>query len=278
VLLRIDSTGGDALAAAAIWRDVQLTRRSGKPVVASLGTYAASGGYMIATAADVIVAQPGTVTGSIGVLVAKLDLSRWLRRQGIYVHELAAGAEQPSFSRGLTRAQRRQVEAMADEVYDDFCAKVESGRALSRRHVRRHARGRVWTGEQAWRRGLVDELGGIHVALSLAAARAGVESGAKVRHVDFAAKPAGVLGALGGKDDAPLGAAIGALSAALGSALLSAIGPELYPALHAIAMAERTSEISDSPNVAKMTARCFIITATARSTEPVGPCSASRWP
>ena len=179
VVLRIDSRGGDAIASDSIWREVHAVRAAGKPVVVSMGAYAASGGYLIATAADKIVAQPGTITGSIGVLSNKLDASRWLRKQKLKVVPVLAarpyeGAEPLSAARPYTPAQRVTMEALVDSMYEHFRRKVAEGRHLSARRTREVARGRVWTGQQALSRGLVDELGGLHAACGLACKEAGL--------------------------------------------------------------------------------------------------------
>jgi len=179
VVLRIDSRGGDAVASDSIWREVHAVRAAGKPVVVSMGAYAASGGYLIATAADKIVAQPGTITGSIGVLSAKLDASRWLRKQRITVTPVLAarpheGSAPISAARPYTPAQRATMEALVDGMYEHFRRKVAEGRHLSARRTREVARGRVWTGQQALSRGLVDELGGLDAACGIAAKEAGL--------------------------------------------------------------------------------------------------------
>ena len=148
-------------------------RAAGKPVVVSMGSVAASGGYLIATAADSIVAQPGTITGSIGVVMAKLDASALLKRQRLKVlpvslDRLGTGAEPLSAARPFSSKQLQQFERLADETYALFRRRVEDGRKLSERAVRDAAKGRVWTGQQAHRRGLVDALGGLDAACVLA--------------------------------------------------------------------------------------------------------------
>jgi len=176
VVLRIDSGGGDAVASEAIWREVQQVRSAGKPVVASMGNVAASGAYMVAVAADRIVAQPGTYTGSIGVLTVVPEISRWLKKNRVNCLQLSTpGAEaSPHVISPLTYRQKETLETLAQSCYDSFVDKVAQGRHMSRRKVLEFAKGRVWTGEQAARRGLVDELGGFDLATKLACELAGI--------------------------------------------------------------------------------------------------------
>lgn len=176
VVLRVDSGGGSYVASDAIRRDVLALRASGRPVVVSMGTAAASGGYFIAMPADTIVAQPGTLTGSIGVFGGKAVIRDLLAKVGISRDAVAGGRNAAMFSsdQEFTEEQWRQVEAWLDRVYDDFTAKVASDRGLSRDVVEGLARGRVWTGADAYERGLVDELGGRDLAVELACARLGL--------------------------------------------------------------------------------------------------------
>jgi signal peptide peptidase SppA len=174
VVLRIDSPGGEALASAAIWHEVRRLRDAGKPVVASLGSVGASGGYMIAAACDKIVAQPATLTGSIGVLAGALDASGFLRQQRASLTLLSKGPPPLGPARPLSRQQREDLRQLAADSNRDFEAKVAEGRGLSARAVRRVAQGRVWTGEQAAAIGLVDTLGGADDACRLACEAAGI--------------------------------------------------------------------------------------------------------
>ena len=199
VVVRIDSPGGEALASAAIAREVELTRRAGKPVVVSIGTVGASGGYMIAASADKIIAQPGTLTGSIGVLSGALDISGFLKQQRMRVEVVSRGAPPLSASRPLSKAQRHERQRLVDAISADFEGHVAKGRHMSRRQVRRAAEGRVWTGAEAKLLGLVDELGGFELACKRASEAAGLgrewESGAlATKELDSAA--AGGLKAL----------------------------------------------------------------------------------
>jgi protease-4 len=183
ILLRVNSPGGSYVASDTIWREVVRARAHGKPVVVSMGNVAASGGYFIAMAADVIVAQPGTVTGSIGVITAKPVLSGLLDRAGITTDSVAEGAHATMFAptRPFSEDEWAKVNAWLDRIYADFTGKVAAARRLTAAHVEEVARGRVWTGADALDRGLVDELGGLDVAAGHARRRAGLPDGAPVR-------------------------------------------------------------------------------------------------
>jgi len=166
ILFRVDSPGGSYVASDAIWREVVRARERGKPVVVSMGDLAGSGGYFVAMAADRIVAQPGTITGSIGVLNVKPLTSELWEKLGIdWDHvQTSENAEMWSGLHELDPEEWERFQAWLDRVYRDFTAKVAEGRGLSRDSVHAVARGRIWTGEQAARIGLVDELGGYPAA------------------------------------------------------------------------------------------------------------------
>lgn len=183
VVFRIDSPGGSYVASDTIWREVKLTSEAGKPVVASMGDVAGSGGYFVALSADVIVAQPGTLTGSIGVYLAKPVLSALLDRAGINVESVQTGenAGMTALTRKFTDSEWSRVNAMLDHVYADFTAKVALSRGMTAERVHELARGRVWTGRDAHERGLVDELGGTRTALRLAREKAGLPESAQLR-------------------------------------------------------------------------------------------------
>ncbi|MER6946989.1 signal peptide peptidase SppA [Nonomuraea sp. NPDC000554] len=182
VVFRVDSPGGSYVASDTVWREVVLTRRV-KPVIVSMGDVAASGGYFVSMAADVIVAQPGTLTGSIGVFGGKPVLSELLERIGITSEQVAEGANAGMFSttRAFSPEQWERVNAWLDRIYDDFVGKVAQCRELTRDRAHELARGRVWTGADALSGGLVDELGGLDDALRLARKRAGLTDDAPVR-------------------------------------------------------------------------------------------------
>jgi protease IV len=183
ILLRVDSPGGSYIASDTIWREVVRARAAGTPVVVSMGDVAASGGYFISMAADVIVAQPGTLTGSIGVITAKPVVSELLDRAGISTDSAVAGAHATMFAptRPFTEEEWGRLNTWLDRIYADFTGKVAAGRGLSAEHVEEVARGRVWTGADAMTRGLVDELGGLELAAARARSRAGLPETAPLR-------------------------------------------------------------------------------------------------
>ena len=174
VVLRVDSPGGSALASDLIWREVMLTQRE-KPVVVSMGDVAASGGYYIAMAAGTIVAHPSTLTGSIGVFGGKLNMKGFYNKVGLTKEIISHGQNATLYSDygGFTPTERERVEKMMQTVYKDFVSKAAAGRNKSFGEIDEIAQGRVWTGTQAKALGLVDELGGLDTALSIAKEQAG---------------------------------------------------------------------------------------------------------
>ncbi|MFF0864634.1 signal peptide peptidase SppA [Nonomuraea sp. NPDC003560] len=182
VVFRVDSPGGSYVASDTVWREVTLTRRV-KPVIVSMGDLAASGGYFVSMGADVIVAQPGTLTGSIGVYGGKPVMTDLLQKIGINTELVADGVNAGMFStaRGFSPEQWDRVNGWLDRIYDDFVGKVAESRGLTRERAHELARGRVWTGADAHANGLVDELGGLEHALGLARERAGLADDAPVR-------------------------------------------------------------------------------------------------
>ena len=187
IVLRVDSPGGSVSASETIWREVKKARERGKPVVASMGAVAASGGYYVSMGADAIVANPGTITGSIGVLTGKLIARDLKDRLGVGSDAVRtnANADAWSVNAPFTPEQHAKVEAEADLVYDDFVQRVAQGRHLSLEAVEAVARGRVWTGADALDHGLVDELGGLRTAVRRAKVLAGLDADAKVRLVSY---------------------------------------------------------------------------------------------
>lgn len=169
ILFRIDSPGGAYPAADAIWRAVTNARAAGKPVVVSMGNVAASGGYYGAMAADKIVAQPGTITGSIGVFAGKLALTDFWKKIGISWDEVHNGKNSGMWSgnSNFTPAQWERLNAMLDHTYADFTGKAEAARHLTPEAMDKLARGRIWPGLDAQRLGLVDALGGYPEAFVL---------------------------------------------------------------------------------------------------------------
>jgi protease IV len=167
ILLRIDSPGGSYVASDTIWRETVKAKKAGKPLIVSMGSVAASGGYFIALAADKIIAQPATITGSIGVLGGKMVTTGFWKKLGVTWDEVhtSKNADAWTMTKDFTPEQKARFEEWLDRVYDDFTSKVAQGRNLSREEVENIARGRIWTGADAKRIGLVDELGGFPVAL-----------------------------------------------------------------------------------------------------------------
>jgi len=183
VLLRVNSPGGSATASDTIWREVVRLRAAGKPVVVSMSDVAASGGYYIAAAADVIVAQPGTITGSIGVIMGKPVLEDALHRVGVTTDSVSVGAGATMLSpfHPFTEDEWSRINVWMDAIYRDFTEKVASGRQMPVERVHEVARGRVWTGADAAQNGLVDELGGMRAAAEIARRRAGLPVDAPLR-------------------------------------------------------------------------------------------------
>ena len=178
LVLRIDSPGGSAWASEVIRRELELTRLAGKPVIASMSSVAASGGYWIAAGADEIWAAPATVTGSIGIFAMFPEFSEPLKRLGIGVDGIAtaplAGALDPR--RPLNAAAADAMQLSIEHGYRRFLAVVGKARNMSAAEVDKVARGRVWTGQAAFELGLVDQLGGLEASIVAAAARAGIST------------------------------------------------------------------------------------------------------
>ena len=176
ILLRVNSPGGSYVASDSIWREVVRAREAGTPVVVSMGDVAASGGYFIAMAADAIVAEPGTITGSIGVLAGKPVLNGLLHRAGVSTDSVREGARADMFSTShpFSEDEWSRVNTWLDRIYADFTGKVAAGRGMSIEQVHEIARGRVWAGADAADNGLVDELGGLATAAALARQKAGL--------------------------------------------------------------------------------------------------------
>lgn len=174
IVLRINSPGGSAMASDVIWREVVLAKKA-KPVIVSMGSVAASGGYYIAAPADVIVAEPNTITGSIGVFGLMINAKELLNNKlGINVETVKFGeyADLGSIDRPLTTAERAIIQRGVDRIYDDFITKVAEGRKLKKEQVDSIAQGRVWAAIDAKKIGLVDEFGGLDKALEIAKTKA----------------------------------------------------------------------------------------------------------
>ncbi len=187
ILFRIDSPGGSAVGSETVWREVMRARRQGKPVIVSMGDLAGSGGYYIAAPADKIVAQPATLTGSIGVIAGKLVLTGLLRKLGVTVDTAQRGANAAMFSvaREFSPESRLRLENALDRIYRGFKAHVADGRQMTPEAVEAIAKGRVWSGEEAKENGLVDAVGGYAVALRLAREAAKIPEDAPVKLVVF---------------------------------------------------------------------------------------------
>lgn len=184
IVLRINSPGGSALASDVMWREVKLATET-KPVIASMSDYAASGGYYLAMACDTIVAQPSTITGSIGVFSVLFDLSGFMNNKlGITFDEVKTGevGEMITVTRPLTEVEKSIWQKRTNEIYDVFTAKAAEGRGLPVDELKKVASGRVWTGTQAKDRGLVDVLGNFNDAVKIAADKAGVSDDYKLRY------------------------------------------------------------------------------------------------
>lgn len=191
IVLRVDSPGGSAIASDQIWYAVTQAQAKGIPVVASFGSVSASGGYYISASADAIVAMPSTITGSIGVLGGKLAVDGALNRIGLNIEGISVGGEYASaFSSegGFTEPQREAFTALMADIYDDFVSRVAEGREMTFDEAEALARGRVWTGAQAFERGLVSHLGGYQEALNVARNLAGLEEDEDVRIKRFPAE------------------------------------------------------------------------------------------
>jgi protease IV len=187
IVLRVDSPGGSVTASETIWREVKRARERGKPLVASMGAVAASGGYYVSMGADAIVANPGTITGSIGVITGKLVVRDLKDRLGVGSDTVRTNANADAWSVDelFTPEQHAHREAEADLLYSDFVERVAEGRDLTIEAVDVVARGRIWTGADALERGLVDELGGFRTAVRRAKVLAGLNEDTEVRLVSY---------------------------------------------------------------------------------------------
>lgn len=170
VVLRVNSPGGVVAPTQEIFAAIQRARKAGKPVVASLGAVAASGGYYVAAAADRIYANPGTLTGSIGVVMQMANLEGLLKKVGVEYVVVKAGAYKDvgSFARTMSPEERKMLQALLDDVYSQFVDAVAEGRGLERKDVLAFAEGRIYSGQQALTLKMVDELGGFEDAVEAA--------------------------------------------------------------------------------------------------------------
>lgn len=192
IVLRVDSPGGSAIASDAIWRELVLTRdqNPNRPLVVSMSDLAASGGYYIAMAAPYIVSQPGTLTGSIGVITGKIVTGGTWQKVGANIESVSNGrnAEITSPARPFNDSERAKVQAGIDAFYDTFVEKAARSRHMAPEKIHAVAQGRVWTGRQARQVGLVDALGGLDTALAVAKQRAKLSPDADVEVVFYPPK------------------------------------------------------------------------------------------
>jgi protease-4 len=189
IIVRIDSPGGSAIASEVMWRELTLTRGL-KPLIASMGNLAASGGYYIAAPADTIVAEPGTITGSIGVVTGKFVVKGTLDKLGIGEAAVSEGrmAQLESPFTPFSREERAKVEQQMHAAYDLFVARVAEGRKTTPERIDAVGQGRVWTGRQAQQLQLVDELGGLDTAIQIAKQRAKLDMTKDVQLVVYPPK------------------------------------------------------------------------------------------
>jgi len=184
VVVRINSPGGAVAPSQEMYAAIRSLVAS-KPVVASLGAVAASGGYYVASAADVIVASPGTLTGSIGVIMSLTNVRGLMEKLGVEATIVTAGKWKDTGSpfRAVTPEERSMLQKMADQVHTQFIDAVAAGRKLDPARAREVGNGRIYTGEEAQQLGLVDELGGLEAAVKIAGARAGITGRPVVENV-----------------------------------------------------------------------------------------------
>ncbi|MEO5896792.1 MAG: signal peptide peptidase SppA [Vicinamibacterales bacterium] len=218
IILRVDSPGGSALASDVIWREVMLTRQV-KPVIASMSDVAASGGYYISMPAHAIVAEPATLTGSIGVVLVKFAIGGTLEKLGMNMERVTSGryADLYAPDKVFTPEERARILEQMQATYDAFVEKAAAGRNTTPERIDKIGQGRVWTGSQGKQIGLVDELGGMNRAIEIAKQRAKIDAKSEVELVVYpqrksflelvespfgASASAGILGGLLGIHDA----------------------------------------------------------------------------
>ena len=221
IVLRVDSPGGSYVASDTIWHAVRRARELGTPVVVSMGNIAASGGYFVAAPADRIYAQPGTITGSIGVGSGKFVTTGLWDKLEIAFDGVQVGrnADFWSANHDFTEAQWAKLQQFLDQTYADFKQKVGGGRDLSPEQVEAAAQGKIWSGADAKARGLVDELGGLQAAIAGAKELAEIPADQQVRVVDRPERPDPlrrlIEGALKGQVESPAAEALGRIARGL---------------------------------------------------------------
>lgn len=232
IVLRVDSPGGSSTAADVIWRELSISRENDRPLIVSMSDLAASGGYYIALAGDAIVAQPGTLTGSIGVYTGKFVTAGSFEKLGANIESISRGkqAEMYSPDRRFTADERRKISESMQSVYDQFVERTAAARHMPPEKVDEVAQGRVWTGEQARQLGLVDELGGLYTAIGLAKQRARIPADEEVELVVYPPRRS-VYEVLADELQSPLGRMEERYTA---DALLQLLGPRERKALSAL--------------------------------------------
>jgi protease-4 len=189
IVLRIDSPGGSSIASDVIWRELTITRDANpsRPLIVSMGDLAASGGYYIAMPGQVIVAQPGTLTGSIGIFTGKMVVDGTMEKLGLNVETVQSGRNANIYSPfdRFSPEQRDRVLTYMQVFYDNFVEKAAESRRTTPEQLDAVARGRVWTGQQAKAQGLVDELGGLEDAIAIAKMRANIPADEDVEVVVY---------------------------------------------------------------------------------------------
>jgi protease-4 len=214
IVLRIDSPGGSALASDLIWHETQVIE---KPIVASMGDVAASGGYYIAMGAEKIVATPGTITGSIGVVGGKLGYRGLYKKIGVTTETIQRGRNSGIFSssRRFTDSEREVVRAMMEDTYKQFTTKAAEGRNMPLEELKKLAGGRIYSGRQAVENGLVDQLGTLDDAIQVAKQLAGIEKDTKVT-IERLPEPTNffesLFGELDAEEEVSLGTALAPLA------------------------------------------------------------------
>jgi len=231
ILVRIESPGGSASASDQVWDAIRAAQAQDKPVIASMGAVAASGGYYIPAGADVIVAHPTTVTGSIGVIGAKFSVGGLFEKIGVNVDAVSTNdnADIWAMDKGFTEVQRERFTAWLETAYEDFKDRVATGRDLSAAETEAIAKGRIWAGLDAKDQGLVDRLGGFGTAIAAARELAEIEADTEVNLVTYP-RPRTLQEEL-------FGFALGAESAARSLALIGALAehPDLAALLRELA-------------------------------------------
>lgn len=233
VVLRVNSPGGSAIASDLMWRELNLLKEK-KPLIVSMGDVAASGGYYIAMGAHTIYAEPGTITGSIGVLGGKLALGGVYEKIGITTTVLSRGKNATIFSTTtpFSDNERKAMQAMLDEIYSQFTSKAAAGRKMQVEALEKLARGRIYTGEQAKKIGLIDEVGSLEDAIAAAKKSAGLDPAVKLELLELP-KPVSPFESLLGPIDATAKTREAALSRLLGE-----LAPQLAPELRRLRVME----------------------------------------